>query len=132
MIATPTIDSSQTTQDDYYYLTEGMKFRDQTGADFKSGHELKEAFKTALKKTEFTFYLFNHIGTNTTKALSVKIVNTKKDETTYLCVPFDNATLYLEYFEDRKKLKGKADKYYDYVYTLFTTKYIQQKQNETK
>lgn len=101
-----TLSFSQTTNEEYKYLTEGYAAQLENGLDvYKEGYELKQFFTTGnMGGYEFDYYTFKHIADNKLKAVLIVAKKTKKDKVRYLVIPYENNELILKAYEEYKGL----------------------------
>lgn len=96
---------SQTTLEEYNYLTKGYKVQIESGLDMKDGYELKYAHTTTIRKKSFNRaiefkYLYRENDTIPC-ALLLILTRTDTDYKDYLCIPSSNSTI--ELWEKSKK-----------------------------
>lgn len=96
---------SQTTLEEYNYLTIGYEKDIKNGRDIKAGYELEEFFSQKIKKYTYTYYYFNELETGKTKAILIVLEKPKKDKVRYLCLPLNNGAL-LERFFNKHEMLG--------------------------
>lgn len=84
---------SQTTENEYNYITKGYKSYDQSGTDLKSGYYIQAGIKYG-HQTKSSTYLYDIIrlmrkDNNELAALIVKVkkIANNYDEYHYLCIP---------------------------------------------
>lgn len=96
LLFTVVIAVSQTTLEEYNYLTKGYKVQMESGLDMKEGYELKYAYTTTIRKKSFNRtiefkYLYRTKDTIPCAILLV-LARTDTDYIDYLCVPSFNST----------------------------------------
>jgi hypothetical protein len=76
---------SQTTLEEYNYLTKGLRIQQESGLDMKKGYELKSVDFSSLdnKKVE----LFKLTRTNTKNTAAYLIIFTSGSTKEYICIP---------------------------------------------
>ncbi|WP_269684559.1 hypothetical protein [Flavobacterium lacustre] len=91
---------SQTTEQEYNYLTKGYKETVSKGLDLKQGYELQDFYKYSETLYTFDFKLFVNQKTKKNSAILV-IANSKMwNNYYYLCIPIGNPDLYQRYQKD--------------------------------
>jgi hypothetical protein len=88
---------SQTTEQEYNYLTKGFKDAVDKGLDLKQGYELQDFYTHDEQFYKFNFMLFIDIKTKKTKAILVIADSKVWANRYYLCIPQDNPILYKRY-----------------------------------
>lgn len=102
---------SQTTEQEYNYLTKGLKDAIDKGLDLKQGYELQDFYTHNEQFYSFNFSLFVDTKTKKTKGILVIADSKVWGNRYYLCIPQDNPQLakkYADYLEgwDKDILKS--------------------------
>jgi len=132
----PTLNFAQekisTSEEEYKYLTEGLKIQQQTGTDLKSGYELEKIKEVNSNGFIINYSYFNHISSNETRALSIILTKEKdkKDKVVYLCLPIDNSDLFKRFCEETDKLGLSMKMYFDYSIYMMLSKAINKIKNK--
>lgn len=95
-----------TTQDEYNYLTTEYKTQLENGSDFLKGYEIKKVDELVLDDFTVKYSLLKDTATNQNKAMSIIISKKKdkKDKIVYLCMPFNNAELFSDFYKKKSGL----------------------------
>ena len=124
LLFTVSIVHSQTTQEEYDYLTKGYEESKRLGLDLKNGYTLEEIHKTDFEKYVFTYYAFTHVDTNKLKAVlieCVKVKDGKDNKIKYLVLPLDNRKLIKCFADDAMGLGVSMGLLYDVSFAEFTS-----------
>lgn len=89
----------KTTEEEYNYLTKGLKIQEDSGLDMKKGYQLDAIYKREINKFNFVISQLVLLETKEVKAISVKAYSPVTLQTYYLCIPLNNAELTNKYFE---------------------------------
>lgn len=121
-----------TTDEEYKYLTEGLKIQQETGTDFKSGYQLEKIKEVNSNGFVINYSYLNHIESKKTKAVSIilKKEKDKKDKVFYLCLPLNNAELLKKFILDTDKLGLSMKTHYDLSMAAILSNSIDQLKNK--
>lgn len=79
---------SQTTLEEYNYLTKGYKVQIESGLDMKKGYEIEELDKTESGERTVTLYILNRIGSSKKEIAAYLVVYQKQgNPKEYICIP---------------------------------------------
>lgn len=79
--------NSELTQEEYNYLTKGLRVQEESGLDMKKGYELKMLAYKKVNRYTFTSKIFIETATNIVKGISVKIESGVTNKAYYLVIP---------------------------------------------
>ena len=119
LLLVPAINFAQekitTSEEEYKYLTEGLKIQQETGTDLKAGYELENIKEVTTNGYTVSYSLFNHLESKKTKAISIVLrkEKDKKDKIVYLCLPLNNSELLKKYVTATENLGITMKSYYD-------------------
>lgn len=88
---------SQTTLEEYNYITKGYKIAIDSGLDLKSGYSLHDLYVYQDPLYVFDFKLFINDKTKKTSCVFVKANSLMWGNKYYLCIPIDNPELNKKY-----------------------------------
>ena len=81
---------SQTTQEEYLYLTKGLKIQIENGLDIKKGYELKKIDYAGVENKKVELFKLIRQNTNTIAAHLLVYNNSTSSE--YICIPTKDAS----------------------------------------
>jgi hypothetical protein len=84
---------SQTTLDEYNYLTKGYKIALESGLDLKQGYKMFDIYEHDDALYSFYFSRFVDVSTQKTKAISVVAISKLWGNKYFLCIPLNNSEL---------------------------------------
>jgi hypothetical protein len=108
-----------TTQDEYNYLTKGLKRTLEEGGDAKGGYTLSEPSAYVSGPYEISFAGFVKQSTNAVSAISCVVKSSVSGNTYYLCLPLGNETLLNSYFADIAKWDSALQEGYAAAFTMY-------------
>jgi hypothetical protein len=82
--------SSQTSNEEYLYLTKGLKIQMESGLDLKKGYELKKIDYAAIQNKKVELYRLIRLQTNEIAAHLIIFNGGSGQE--YICVPTKDAS----------------------------------------
>lgn len=88
---------SQTTEEEYNYITKGYKIAVESGMDLKSGYSLQDLYTYQDSLYVFDFKLFVNDKTKKTSCVLVKANSLMWGNKYYLCIPIGNSALTKKY-----------------------------------
>lgn len=88
---------SQTTEQEYNYLTKGLRDAVEKGLDMKQGYELQDFYTHNEASYTFNFRLFVDIKTKKTKAILVVADSKLWGNRYFVCIPQGNSELSKRY-----------------------------------
>lgn len=101
----------KTTNEEYLYLTKGLKRHLEEGTDSKVGYTLKNQQPSKFGNYEFTLRPF--IKDDTQKLVAISVVAKGAWGTVYyLCIPIDNPELFVQYQKEIDKWDAPMTKAY--------------------
>lgn len=125
---------SQTTNEEYNYLTIGYENSLELGLELKDGYSITEIHTNTIEdKYKYTYFKFYEIATKTTNAILIKSDKIKDHvivKTNYICLPLNNKELHKRYFEEVSKLGFKTSYYYNLSLSLFLSEYYSKTENK--
>lgn len=87
-----------TTVKEYNYLTKGLKIQLESGLDVIDGYSLLRGENKKLGNYNFNAQYLYKKSENKIKAMSIIITSNVSGKTYYLCVPYQNKQLLVEYW----------------------------------
>lgn len=103
-----------TTQKEFNYLTKGLKIQIESGLDVIDGYSLLRGEKQKIGNYTFNAqYLFKK-SDNLIKAVSVIINSSISGKTYYICIPYKNNDLVLQYWNSINVFDENLSRAYGY------------------
>lgn len=88
----------QTTNEEYNYLTKGLKASIENGLDIKNGYKLEKANNYSMGNYNFSFYNFIRNNTDQLAAIGLIANSSVSGYTYYFAIPIENPRLFSQYF----------------------------------
>ena len=100
-------------QEEYNYITKGIKIQQEAGLDVKKGYAIKELFSTSTNNQKIirstTFKAIYREGEKKPFAYLCIYKNTKNDFTDYLCIPTQDADK--EFWDKTYEIMSEYDEF---------------------
>lgn len=100
LLSVGSIAFSQTTADEYKYMTKGYAVALSSGLDLKKGYTVTEVYKTEYSSYSFSFRSLVRESDNTLAGIIIVARSSSWGNTYYLGLPFGDALLYGYYRND--------------------------------
>lgn len=108
LLAIGVISYSQTTMEDYNFLTKGLKITLENGLEMKSSYNLQEVTSFKNEETKLVLFNFYKAADQTQEPSALSLIAVREDgERVYLCLPLttsDDEIINLCYNDLRQKL----------------------------
>lgn len=118
----------RTTDEEYNYLTKGLKLQLDSGLDTKKGYRLDAVYSREFNKFSFVVSNLVLVESSDLKAISVKIYSPITSQTYYICIPVNNPELTAKHFQNISLFTQPLAQAYgtamgDYL-TMISTKFM--------
>ena len=110
--------NKELTQDEYNYLTKGLRDQEEKGLDVKTGYYFTKVSNRTFGKYTFTTRTFIKSEGKMLKAFSIKIESKVSGSTYYLALPLYGNRFLQEYADQVVKFDANLQNYYS-IYLSF-------------
>jgi hypothetical protein len=103
-ILLPNVSNSQTTTEEFNYLTKGLKIQLENGLDLKKGYKIEEIDKARVASRSVILSKLSRISDNSIAAYLLRYQKDEYSAVEYICIPHPNSSQVIKdlFFESLK------------------------------